>query len=166
VRLTPTESDTPPPPQASAPPDPPDVPVTVQGVNMHGEVSTEGSTGGGAEGNGEVAFDPTPADVDSTSGPSDETESPAAAAGRRALRETRRQRRRAMWLCAAVVALCLALTIVVVTLARYRPVGLPSALATTTGTYAVVHAPAPVVDRILASTFPSRGAPAPEGGNP
>jgi hypothetical protein len=38
-----------------------------------------------------------------------------------ALREVRRQRRRTTWLCAAVVAACLGLTIVVLSLARTRP---------------------------------------------
>jgi hypothetical protein len=163
VRLTPTESDTPPLPQVPAPPDPGDIRVTPQGVNIPGDIPTEG--------NGEVASGPipgqTPVAEDAPPGPPKYAGSPVAADGRRALREARRQRRRAMWLCAAFVALCLALTIVVVTLARYRPVGPSSALTvTTTVPSAVVPTPAPVVDRVPASTVPSRGAPASEGGNP
>ncbi len=87
-----------------------------------------------------------------------------AADSRRSLRESRRQRRRAMWLCAAVVALCLALTIVVVTLARSRPVGPPAAWSATPS--AVVRPAATAVDRVMSAPAPSRGAAAPEGGNP
>jgi hypothetical protein len=58
-----------------------------------------------------------------------EQESLTGGDGRRALREARRTRRRTAWLCAAVVALCLALTIAVVSLARYRPVPPPAMVA-------------------------------------
>jgi hypothetical protein len=97
------------------------------------------------------------------------TTSQEAADGRRALRETRRRRRRTTWICAAFVAVCLALTIVVVSLARYRPtpplpsVGViatsvrpnPSTLTPTTGSPA---------DSTVLPSAPSLGATAPEGG--
>jgi len=54
-----------------------------------------------------------------------EADGPDPGDSRRALRESRRQRRRTAWVCAVVVALCLALTIAVVTMARYRPIRAP-----------------------------------------
>jgi hypothetical protein len=111
---------------------------------------------------GAESQDPTsqhPATVDAT----------AIGDGRRALREARRQRRRTAWWCAAVVALCLALTIVVVNLARYRPVTPPAALASASPPHPVstrtpplsapVHSAEPASDPFL-------GAPAPGGGTP
>ncbi len=122
VRLTPTESETSPPQNAPAPPEP--------------------SADGGS---------------------------------RLALREARRQRRRTAWLCAAIVALCLGLTIVTVMLARYRPLTPSAALALPVVPRVVAGPPdpvppaataAPVADRTASAPVPSRGAPAPEGGNP
>ncbi len=84
---------------------------------------------------------------------------------RMALREARRQRRRTSLLCAAVVAACLALTIVVVLMARDRPVGTPSSMAAAAPSAPAPPA-APVVDVNASTTVPTRGATAPEGGNP
>ena len=48
-------------------------------------------------------------------------------AGRRALREARRARRRLLGSCAAIVAVCLLMTVLIVGMARDRPAqGLPS----------------------------------------
>jgi hypothetical protein len=86
---------------------------------------------------------------------------------RQAIRDARRRRRRTAWVCAAVVALCLALTIVVVTLARERPVVPSASLAATTGRSPHPDlVPAATLDRAVRSTVPSRDAPASEGGNP
>jgi hypothetical protein len=185
VRLTPTESD--PPPQAVLPsPSPTVVRVTASGVNLPddggavvgdtgaapsgvdptrrpatGSSATDRPAGGISVSGASVGGSPDPA----VHGP----ESPAVAESRRALREARRQRRRAMWLCGAVVALCLALTIVVVTLARYRPLGSSSALSAPAAVPSATvpsPAPAPTVDRSTSPAAPFRGAPAPEGGTP
>jgi hypothetical protein len=88
--------------------------------------------------------------------------------GRRAVREARRQRRRTTWLCAAVVALCLALTIVVVLLARDRPLGTPGVVgADAVSVSASVSAsPAPAGAGTVPEPVPNRGATASEGGNP
>ena len=117
---------------------------------------------------------PPPRPVATTPHPHDAGILPAAES-RQELREARRLRRRTAWLCAAIVALCLALTIVAVSLARYRPVGPPAALAAS-GVPALVTGrtdpvppaatAAPVADRTASAPVPSRGAPAPEGGNP
>ena len=48
---------------------------------------------------------------------------------RRELRESRRQRRRTLWLCAGVLAVCLGLTVATVELARSRPVAPAGAAA-------------------------------------
>ena len=143
VRLTPTESDTPPPQPVTAPTN-----ATVTGPGAAGAAQTPDANG-------------THATSDS----------------RRAIREVRRQRRRTAWLCAAFVALCLGLTIVVVSLARDRPVTPPASVAA-----AAVVPPGPVLTAAVPSTavpstvvpstvvpstvVPSRGAPPPEGGNP
>jgi len=113
---------------------------------------------------------PTPSEPPAA-GPAD-LEAPAGADSRRALREARARRRRIAWMSVAVVALCLALTIVAVTLARYRTAA-PS-VPTTNSTVSSAHAALPtvnppnpaLVDRSVRSPVPSRGAPAPEGGNP
>jgi len=124
VRLTPSESDIPPPQSAPTPPDDPAGPQAVEAL-------AEGHAGD----------------------------------GRRALREARRQRRRTAWVCAAVVGLCLALTIVVVSLARERPVS-PSGIGAAAVTVsASVPTTAPVSGTLLAAVT-SHSAPAPEGGNP
>ena len=77
-----------------------------------------------------------------------------------ALREARRQRRRTAWLCAAVVAVCLGLTIVVVSLARTRPAP-PGIVASYP--FASPSIPVPGGTSLLSDPHP--GAPAPEGGN-
>ncbi|MGD0880682.1 MAG: hypothetical protein ABSB09_03800 [Acidimicrobiales bacterium] len=104
-------------------------------------------------------------------GPSDVqvTTSQEAADGRRALREARRRRRRTTWICAAFVAVCLALTIVVVTLARYRPAPpLPSVGAIASSVHPSPSALTPTAgsqaDSTVLSPAPSLGAAAPEGG--
>jgi hypothetical protein len=86
------------------------------------------------------------------------------------LREARRQRRRTAWVCAAVVAVCLGLTIAVVTLARYRPPAPPASVVTPVVSPSALPSPVvpppTVVDRALRPSVPSRGAAAPEGGHP
>ena len=84
----------------------------------------------------------TPARVLLQAESSDETVTDAPPAdGRRALREARRQRRRTAWLCAAVVLLSLALTLLIVGLARDRPA--PTATSAPAATATVpVAAPA------------------------
>jgi hypothetical protein len=156
VRLTTTESDSTPSQPLPTPPDPPVDRVTnpvISGIP-----------------------DLVPAPVDAFPAPTAVSpsglESPAGADSRRALREARVHRRRIAWLSVAVVSLCLALTIVSVTLARYRTAGPSDSI--TTSTVSTVHSAPPtvnppraaLVDRSLRSPVPSRGAPAPEGGNP
>jgi hypothetical protein len=99
-------------------------------------------------------------------GPAAESVDPGSA-GRRALREARRQRRRLMAVCAVIIAACLAMTVLIVGMARDRPVQ-------DSPTGVIVH---PVADLPTAPT-PNRqrlthhhravppGAPAPEGGHP
>jgi len=163
VRLTPTESDSPPPPQVPASPTPGDVRVPNRAVDDPLSTLTASAAPDRPTDGDTTAPEAPPPAGGPGSDPSGAHESPAAVEGRRSLREARRQRRRAMWLCAAVVALCLALTIVVVMLARYRPVSTSSASATSVAHPSVA---APVVDHVLVATSPSRGAPAPEGGTP
>lgn len=93
-----------------------------------------------------------------------------AGAGRRALREARRQRRRLAVFCAAVIVACLAMTIVVLGMARDRPApAVPSGTATAgppapgTGV-AVTEAAAP--PSFLPTSPDQPGAAAPEGGTP
>jgi hypothetical protein len=151
VRLTPTESDISPQSQVPVPPDPADVQVTAAPPDAPVPVGATGA--------------PVP---DAPDGPvRDDGGDGRAAETRRAIREARRQRRRTAWLCAAVVAACLALTIVVVSLARERPVAPPASLAATAGSSARPDlVPVPTLDRAVRPTVPSRGAPASEGGNP
>ena len=155
VRLTPTESDTPPPPQVPAPLSPSEHPVTASSpdARVTGESSDPATPGSPAR----------PEGSDGGDGP--------VAESRPALREARRQRRRTAWLCAAVVAVCLGLTIVVVSLARSRPVTPPASLSASTGPSARsvpvrVPATATALDRFVRLSILSRGAPASEGGNP
>jgi len=162
VRLTPTESDTTPPPQVPAPPNPSDVQVTtgspeapataVPTVQDVSDVSVPSDAPDVAHG---------PALSDSPEGPDRE----GSAETRQAIREARRRRRRTAWLCAAVVAVALALTIVVVSLARVRPVTPSASLATTTATSGrPVRVPTATLDRSSRPIVPSRGATASEGG--
>jgi len=77
-----------------------------------------------------------------------------------ALREARRQRRRTAWLCAAVVAVCLGLTIVVVSLARTRPA--PTGIV---ASYPFTAPSIPVPGGTSLPSDPNPGAPASEGDN-
>ena len=150
VRLTPTESEPTPPPPVPAAPTPPH-------AGPAGGAPTPEVTPGASP----VVGPAPPSPPDAVPG---QVDAPGAD-GRRALREARRRRRRTSLLCAAVVAVCLALTIVVVVLARDRPVGTPSSAAATAPT-ALVPAAAPAVDVTASPTASTRGATAPEGGNP
>lgn len=132
VRLTPIESESTPSAPVPAPSLPSELPVTDTGA-----VAPVAGADGAADGD---------RSTDS----------------RIALREARRARRRTTWLCAAVVALALALTIVVVSLARDRPV--PSSAP---GTVATLSAPSTAATGgSPPPSDPSPGAAAPEGGNP
>ncbi len=140
MRLTPTESDNTPPPQVSVQPQSSDGRVT----SSEPTIPSDGAAGEPG------ATDPPPAGTPGDHGASDT---------RIALREARRQRRRTAWLCAAVVAVCLALTIVVVSLARNRP---PPSSGVLTAYAPVSFTPA---SASMLATNPHPGAPAPEGGN-
>ena len=162
VRLTPTESDTTPPPPAPAPPAAGgacDLGPDIGGPDA--PVPPAPPAGGAVD-----DLPPAPVDGPSRSDVDGGGDIGPGAEGRRALREARRQRRRTAWLCVAVVALCLALTIVVVTLARYRPVTPPGPVGAASGAVpTIVHRAAPAVGILLTSAT-SHGATAPEGGNP
>ena len=155
VRLTTTESDSTPPQPLSSPPDP-------SGIRV-----TEPAAPGIPERDPAQAVAPSEMSIGGHAdlGPTAGTDS------RRALREARAHRRRVAWMCAAVVALCLALTIVAVTLARYRSAAPSAPIATSTvSVHSIVSRVTPtataLVDRAVRPTAPSRGAPASEGGNP
>ena len=81
-------------------------------------------------------------------------------AGRRALREARRQRRRLMAVCAAIVAACLVMTVLIVGMARDRP-------AQDGPTGVVVRPAADALSTPYPTPYPAvpPGAPAPEGGH-
>ena len=83
--------------------------------------------------------------------------------GRRTLREARRRRRRTAWLCVAVVAVCFGLAVLVVSLARDRP--LPGPAVVSAGA-AVRPAPVGADPNLPPSALRSSGAPAPEGAHP
>jgi hypothetical protein len=169
VRLTPIESDSTPPQQIPAPPNPSGIRVTTSAAPTLPEPVAAPSTAPSAS-SGSASESP-------GGGPS-EPVSPTSADSRRALREAREHRRRVAWACAAVLALCLALTIVMVTLARYRsvppsgsaavtsPLPPSSSLSATADVSTFHQAAATPVDRTVRSPVPSRGAPVPEGGNP
>jgi len=158
VRLTPTESDTPPPPVPS-PPQPTVLPVTMPREGPRASAGgVEADPGDTLDTADPGAADPGAADPDTTHGTADTPgtvdrtvlspavgpgEPVATGEGRRALREARRQRRRTTWLCAAVVAVCLALTIVVVILARDRPAATPGVLGATAASPSVPASPVP-----------------------
>jgi len=158
VRLTPTESDSTPPPHDPSPPEPTTEAMAAQdggSAPIPSDDSSDDDPGDGP--------DDGPGEAGSSTG---HVEPVANASGgtdsRVALREARRQRRRVAWWCAALVALCLALTIVVVSLARNRPAPTPGSVVSAalfvpytdaTGSMALPHDPFP-------------GAPASEGGNP
>jgi hypothetical protein len=76
---------------------------------------------------------------------------------RKELREARHRRRQLMAACAAVVAACLLLTILIVTMARQRPSGLPTPTAP--------RATAVVTYRFASDPIPSQSAVAPPGGH-
>ena len=168
VRLIPTESDSTPTPQDRVPP------RTSDG-SPSGSASTSAATSGAAStaaaddppirpeaGTGGLAASPSsdPMEPAEPGEPGHQVHpgSPGDHDSRIALREARRQRRRTAWLCAAVVALCLALTIVVVSLARTRP-------APSSGTLSAPSAVSTPVSGSLLSADPHLGAPASEGGN-
>lgn len=154
VRLIPTMSDSTPPPQVPSPPQSSDAMVTDQAVDAPDSSLPDPPDGA-------VRSESTPSDREV---PADGV--PPAADSRIALRDARRQRRRTAWLCAAIVALCLGLTIAVVSLARNRPApfsGVVASSALPPGfTVLSTHAPGST----LLSSEPSPGASAPEGGNP
>lgn len=77
-----------------------------------------------------------------------------------ALREARRRRRRTAWLCAAVVVVCLGLTIAVVSLARTRPA--PTGIV---ATYLFASPSTSVPGGASLPSDPHPGAPASEGDN-
>jgi len=85
---------------------------------------------------------------------------PSGADSRIALREARRQRRRTAWLCTAVVAICLGLTIMVVSLARTRPAP-PGVVAP----YMFASLSSPVPGGTSLPSDPHPGASASEGGH-
>jgi hypothetical protein len=66
-----------------------------------------------------------------------------AVAGRRALRTARRQRRRLLGVCAALVAACLVMTVLIVGMARDRPGIAPPSGVLTSGAAALVIASPP-----------------------
>jgi len=155
VRLTPSESEGTAPQESSVPPavrtneaDCGEVPAadvpTVHDDDVPGGSDTVDPRPG-ADPGADPAADP---------GDSD----PAASGdGRRALREARKQRRRTAWVCAVVVALCLALTIVVVSLARYRPATPPgSVVPALPAALLSIESPA---DAVSSQTIPSQTIP-------
>lgn len=89
--------------------------------------------------------------------------------GQRALRTARRQRRRLTVACALVVAVCLALTLLIVDLSRSRTNGADALLSPPSlrlsGTGPVLPAVPFSVGSRPASSTESPGATAPEGGN-
>jgi hypothetical protein len=152
VRLIPTESDSTPPPQVPSPPEPSDATAT----DSAADEPTDPSEAASVDGDADLSEDlPTAAPEDGGSGGGDT---------RIALREARRQRRRVAWWCAAVVAVCLGLTIAVVSLARTRPAPSPGVVESSTLTALVVPStPAPGSPTLPSD--PHLGAPASEGGN-
>ena len=153
VRLTPTESDNNPPPQVPLPPEPSDVTVTPPAADPPGAPLEDASTDETAD-----LPDSPPAATQGDTGP-------GGGDSRITLRETRRQRRRVAWLCVAVVAVSLGLTIVVVSLARSRPVPSGGVVATSPLTALVVPS-TPTPGSTSPPFDPHPGAPAPEGGKP
>jgi hypothetical protein len=69
------------------------------------------------------------------------------------------------WLCVAVVAISLGLTIVVVSLARSRPAP-PAGVVATSSITALVVPPTPTLGSTSPPSDPRPGATAPEGGKP
>ena len=142
VRLVPSESDSSPTPPVAAPTAPREPPAPPPGstppstdAGTTAPVARVAAAPAGTDGvAGTVAAapagtEPAPAgavEPDTAPGVPD----PVTTESRVALREARRARRRTAWLCAAVVALALALTIVVVSLARIRPIPQSSAAVT------------------------------------
>jgi hypothetical protein len=84
-------------------------------------------------------------------------------AGRRALREARRQRRRLMGVCAVIVAACLVMTVLIVGMARDRPApGTPTGVVNSAGGLLVPIRPALSPS---SAHVQEHGAEAPEGGH-
>lgn len=102
---------------------------------------------------------PVPAPDPAVAGP-DAPGADGGTAGRRALREARRQRRRLMAACAAIVAACLVMTVLIVGMARDRP-------AQDGPTGVVVRPAADALSTPYPTPYPAvpPGAPAPEGGH-
>ena len=150
VRLTPTESDSTPLPHNPSSPEPTDAAMATPA----GDPSPIPSDHSPDDGPGEAQSSTEPVEpVTSASGGTD---------SRVALRDARRQRRRVGWLCAAIVAICLALTIVVVSLARNRPAPTPGAVVSS----ALFVPSNDAIGSMALAHDPFSGAPAPEGGNP
>ena len=163
VRLTPTMSDSTPPPQVPSPPQLSDRTVTDAAGDEPASPASEASPPDPSSpdpSNGSTGAEVPPPDHEGAVDSSPATDS------RIALRDARRQRRRTAWLCAAILAVCLGLTIVVVSLARTRPAPSPGAAATSAfaSDFAVPSTHAPGSPTLPSQ--PSPGAPAPEGGNP
>ncbi len=159
VRLTPTESDNNPPPQVPLPPEPRDVTVTPPATDPPGASSEVGDS---------IEDDATDQSADFPGGPSGPVHGDTgkgAGNSRITLREARRQRRRVAWLCVAVVAVSLGLTIVVVSLARSRPAP-PAGVVATSSLTAFVVPSTPTHGSTPPPSDPRPGAPAPEGGKP
>jgi hypothetical protein len=85
-------------------------------------------------------------------------------AGRRALRAARRQRRRLMGVCAALVAACLVMTVLIVGMARDRP-GLAPPAGVVTASAGSLAVALPQSSSGPVDQNP-HGATAPEGGHP
>lgn len=150
VRTTPTESGTTPRPPDLHPPVPGDAPPEVAGVGQSPTSPPNGT-------------DPPsgPAGAGGTDRPWPSPDRPRTDS-RRALRDARRQRRRASVVCAVVVAVCLALTILVVDLARNRAAG-PQGVGPALALLPVTHPRFVPLDPQPPETH---GAAAPEGADP
>ncbi|HEX7444165.1 MAG TPA: hypothetical protein VF320_09775 [Acidimicrobiales bacterium] len=158
VRLTPTESDSTPPPHDPFPSEPTDRAAAAPAGDTAPNSSDDSPDDSTAEAPGDTSIE-----ARSSTEPAEPATGPSGAVDSRvALRDARRRRRRVAWWCAALVAISLALTIVVVSLARNRPAPTPGSVVSSalvvpsteaTGSTALPHDPFP-------------GAPAPEGGNP
>jgi outer membrane biosynthesis protein TonB len=97
--------------------------------------------------------------------PSDTEQQPVEAPRetRREVREARHRRRQLLAACAIVVAVCLLLTILIVSMARQRPSGLPA--ATQASASAAPRAGAVITRWSIPEPIPSHGAVAPRGGH-
>lgn len=131
------------------PPPPPD-PVPIrrgEDASVDPSPATGAPTGGGVE--------------DGAARPPEAALSSSPRETRREVREARHRRRLLLAACAAVVAACLALTILVVSMARQRPSGLPAPLSAG-GAAATARSVPPFS---TTAPFPYPGAAAPSGGH-